>query len=93
MAELQEVGNAGLVRPTNGLAFGPEWVDCPNCRKRQKTQVSKMPSEHSKYVPRSGLRLVSQICSSLADLAVKELEDSRIRAWHAFLLLLYLEDS
>ena len=43
--ELKEVGNAGLVRPANGLGLQPDWVDCPNCERRQKTQVHKIPSE------------------------------------------------
>lgn len=43
--ELREVGNAGPVKPVTALAFHPEWVDCPFCEKRQRTDVKQIPSE------------------------------------------------
>lgn len=50
MNEPREVGNAGLVRPTNGLGLEPDWIDCPNCNLRRKTEVVGKPSEHTTYV-------------------------------------------
>ena len=43
--ELVEVENSGLVRPAHGLGFEPDFVDCPQCRGRRMTQVTKIPSE------------------------------------------------
>lgn len=50
MTELHEIGNAGPVQPVTGLAFHSEWVDCPSCQKRQKTNINKVPSEATRYV-------------------------------------------
>lgn len=47
---MREIGNAGLVRPTNGLGFDPDFVDCPNCQKRRSTVVKKAASETTRYV-------------------------------------------
>ena len=47
--ELDEVNNSGLVRPTHGLGFEPDFVDCPNCRRRRKTLIVKAPSETTRY--------------------------------------------
>ena len=47
---MREIGNAGLVRPTDGLNFEPDFVDCPNCRTRRKTVVKRVPSETTRYV-------------------------------------------
>lgn len=47
---MREVGNAGLVRPTDGLGFEPDFVDCPNCRKRSETIVNRVASETTRYV-------------------------------------------
>ena len=46
---MREVGNAGLVRPTDGLGFEPDFVDCPNCRKRRETIVNRVASETTRY--------------------------------------------
>ncbi len=50
---MREVGNAGLVRPTDGLGFEPDFVDCPNCRKRTETIVNRVASETTRYVSKS----------------------------------------
>jgi len=42
------VGNTGLVRPTNGLGFSPDFVDCPQCQTRKETQINLVLSEHIK---------------------------------------------
>lgn len=47
---MREIGNAGLVRPTDGLGFESDIVDCPNCRKRRETVVKRVPSEYTRYV-------------------------------------------
>ncbi|MCJ1390485.1 hypothetical protein MMC18_003344 [Xylographa bjoerkii] len=46
---MREVGNAGLVRPTDGLGFEPDFVDCPNCRQRRVTIVNRVASETTRY--------------------------------------------
>lgn len=46
--EMQEIGNAGLVKPTYGLGFSPDFIDCPSCRRRQMTQVTMVPSEKTR---------------------------------------------
>ena len=50
MEEHIEIGAMGQVRPTNGLGHTPDWVDCPTCRKRRMTVVTRIPSERTKYV-------------------------------------------
>lgn len=45
---MQEIGNAGLVKPTYGLGFSPDFIDCPSCRRRQMTQVTMVPSEKTR---------------------------------------------
>ena len=42
------VGNVGQVRPTNGLGFSPDFVDCPRCQSRKETQIELVPSEHTR---------------------------------------------
>lgn len=46
--DLLEIGNAGLVRPIQGVGRNPEWVDCLICQKRVKTIIEKVPSETTK---------------------------------------------
>ena len=42
------VGNEGLVRPTNGLGFSSDFVDCPRCQSRKETRINPIPSEHTR---------------------------------------------
>ncbi|KAF6228956.1 hypothetical protein HO133_007068 [Letharia lupina] len=46
---MRVVGNAGLVRPTDGLGFEPDFVDCPNCRERRETIVNRVASETTRW--------------------------------------------
>ena len=40
-------GNAGAVRPIDGLGFEPDFVDCPYCEMRVKTKTNKLENENT----------------------------------------------
>ena len=40
-------GNAGNVRPMDGLGFEPDYVDCPYCEMRVRTKTQKVENENT----------------------------------------------